>query len=331
MNFKKIFYIIIFSIVFGIAIIGSSHGETKSINVFVGNTKITVEVPPDFGVVKRNTSPELWQIAESWTAQSKELLALMVEGDAVDSQTKIGPALKKYLLVQVAKQFKNTKLSDSDFDQFKKDFKENEKKIEAKAKAKEAEEEDEEGDKEASIKKPIDPLTEFTRSTLSKPNSFPLGVFHETDSSIGTVDLLKQIVVVEDEKVPHLTAVATNILFLKGKMFYLYVLQEYESPTDSEWVEIMSEHWVNTTIELNQDKKKAKPKAGLTKAKKVDKKNLTQKKVGDIKIHFKNGRSLVCEKAWRDGDTVYVIVGGKEYAVGYSVSEIDMEKSVGIN
>ncbi len=45
---------------------------------------------------------------------------------------------------------------------------------------------------------------------------------------------------------------------------------------------------------------------------------------------FKNGRSLVCEKAWRDGNTVFVIGKGKKYAVGYSESEIDLEKSFGI-
>jgi len=327
MNFIKTFYLIISFIILCLGITGSAHGDGASIHVLIGGTKIAIEVPPGFVEVKPKTSPALWKIGKSWTSQTKELLALLVEKEAGDSSVKRSPALKQYLLVQVPRQFKNVNLSDSDFTQVKKDFKQNE--IPSGTAGKDEEEAiDEEDEAESeSIKPPKDPLSEFTSSIQLEPNSFPLGVFHETGSSIGSVDILKQIIVKEGEKAVYLTAVATNILFLKGKLFYMYVLKEYHSQSDSEWVEIMSEHWVNTTNEMNRDKKKPGPKPSLTKGKKGPKKDLSQKQVGDKKIYFRNGRSLNYEKVWREGTTIFVIVKGKDIAVGYSESEIDMEKS----
>ncbi len=323
MNFIKTFYLIIFYIILCFGIKGPSYGEGRSIYVLIGNTKIAIDVPPDFVEVQRNTSPELWKIAETWTSPTKELLALLVERDVIDSSTKKSMALKKYLLVQAPKQYKNTKLSENDFSKFKKDFKQNQNTLGTTDK-------DGEDDKDESIQDPKNSLTEFTNPKYLETGSFPLGFFHETANSIGNVVIIKQIIGERGEKAPYFTAVANNVVFLKGKLFYMYVLKEYRSQSDSEWVKIMSEHWVNTTIESNKDKKNAKPEPTRYKEKKGDKKDLYQKQAGDIKIFFKNGRSLVCDKVWRDGNTVFVIGKGKSYAVGYSESEIDMEKSFGI-
>ena len=319
MKFIKTFYVIIFFVILCFGIKGPSHGEERKIYVFVGGAKIAINVPPDFVEVQRKASPELWKIAETWTPQTKELLALIFERAVFDSSTEKPITLKKYLLVQTPKQNKDTKLSESDFIQFKKEFKQNEKTLGKKGK-------DEE---DKTIKDPRDPLSEFMNPKHLETGSFPLGFFHETANSIGNVVIIKQIKGGVGEKAPYFTAVANNILFLKGKLFYLYVLKEYHSQSDSDWVKIMSEHWVNTTIESNKDKKIVKPEPIRKKEKKGDKKDLVQKQVGDIKIFFKNGRTLDCEKIWREGNTVFVIGKGKKYAVGYSESEIDMEKSFG--
>jgi hypothetical protein len=332
MKFIKKFYLIIFCISLCFGIKGPSYGEERKISVFFGGTKIAINVPPDFVEVPRNTSPELWKIAESWTSNAKELLALIVEKDVIDLSTKKSTALKKYLLVQAPRQYKNVKLSDDDFGQFKKDFKQNqnttektEEKTEKKRKKKK--DKDETGE---SIKDPKDSLTEFKNPRHLETGSFPLGFFHETANSIGNVVIIKHIRGGVGEKAPYFTAVANNILFLKGKLFYLYVLKEYHSQSDSDWVKIMSEHWVNTTIESNKEKKIVKPKPIRKKENKGEKKDLSQKQGGDIKIFFKNGRSLDCEKVWREGNTVFVVGKGKKYAVGYSESEIDVEKSFGV-
>ena len=320
MKFIKTFYLIVFCISLCFGINGYSYGEERKIYVFVEGTKIAINVPPDYVEVQRKVSPGLWKIAESWTPQTKALLALIVERTVIGSSTEKPITLKKYLIVQAPKQNKNAEISEGDFSQFKKDFKQNEKTLGTKSK-------DEE---DKTIRDPRDPLSEFINPKHLETGSFPLGFFHETANSIGNVVIIKQIIGGVGEKAPYFTAVATNILFLKGKMFYLYVLKEYHSQSDSDWVKIMSEHWVNTTIESNKGKKIVKPEPIRKKEKKGDKKDLIQKQGGDFKIFFKNGRSLVCEKAWRDGNTVFVIGKGKKYAVGYPETEIDLEKSFGI-
>jgi Putative peptidoglycan binding domain len=47
------------------------------------------------------------------------------------------------------------------------------------------------------------------------------------------------------------------------------------------------------------------------------------------KIYFKNGKILVCEKAWKKGESIFVVCKGKQIAVGYPEKEIDMERSFG--
>ncbi len=44
-------------------------------------------------------------------------------------------------------------------------------------------------------------------------------------------------------------------------------------------------------------------------------------------VHFKNGREVLCDTAWKEGRTVFLVIHGKGYAVGYKEEEIDMKKS----
>lgn len=44
-------------------------------------------------------------------------------------------------------------------------------------------------------------------------------------------------------------------------------------------------------------------------------------------VYFKNGKELLCDKAWKEGVTVFLVIHGKMYAVGYKEEEIDMKKS----
>jgi len=44
-------------------------------------------------------------------------------------------------------------------------------------------------------------------------------------------------------------------------------------------------------------------------------------------IYFKNGKRLVCERAWRHGKNVFLQVHDKEIVVSYDENEIDMERS----
>jgi hypothetical protein len=44
-------------------------------------------------------------------------------------------------------------------------------------------------------------------------------------------------------------------------------------------------------------------------------------------VYFKNGRTLDCDYAWKDGNTVFVVVHGKKFAVGYDQGKIDVGKS----
>ena len=54
---------------------------------------------------------------------------------------------------------------------------------------------------------------------------------------------------------------------------------------------------------------------------------MTPKANGPGTVHFKNGRTLLCDRAWKDGNTVFLVVHGKGVAIGYEESGIDMERS----
>lgn len=44
-------------------------------------------------------------------------------------------------------------------------------------------------------------------------------------------------------------------------------------------------------------------------------------------IYLKWGQKLFCDYVWRDGDTIFVVVHGKKFAIGYAPNEIDMKRS----
>ncbi|NTV34796.1 MAG: trypsin-like peptidase domain-containing protein [Deltaproteobacteria bacterium] len=44
-------------------------------------------------------------------------------------------------------------------------------------------------------------------------------------------------------------------------------------------------------------------------------------------VYFKSGREVLCDAAWKEGPTVFLVLHGKGYAVGYKEEEIDMKKS----
>lgn len=44
-------------------------------------------------------------------------------------------------------------------------------------------------------------------------------------------------------------------------------------------------------------------------------------------VYFKNGKRLVCERAWSYGDNIFLVVQGKKTAISYDENEIDMRKS----
>jgi hypothetical protein len=46
-------------------------------------------------------------------------------------------------------------------------------------------------------------------------------------------------------------------------------------------------------------------------------------------VYFRNGREVLCDAAWKQGGTVFLVMHGKAYAVGYEENEIDLNKSFG--
>ena len=56
-----------------------------------------------------------------------------------------------------------------------------------------------------------------------------------------------------------------------------------------------------------------------------------QKPAGErsVTVYFKNGREVLCDAAWKEGRTLFLVMHGKGYAVGYDENEIDMRKSFG--
>ena len=46
-----------------------------------------------------------------------------------------------------------------------------------------------------------------------------------------------------------------------------------------------------------------------------------------FEVYFNNGKTFICDKAWQDGDTIYIVHHGKKFAIGYDKSEINMSKT----
>ena len=46
-------------------------------------------------------------------------------------------------------------------------------------------------------------------------------------------------------------------------------------------------------------------------------------------VYLKWGRKLRCDYVWREGDTIFVVVHGKKFAIGYDPKELDMQRSFG--
>jgi len=44
-------------------------------------------------------------------------------------------------------------------------------------------------------------------------------------------------------------------------------------------------------------------------------------------VYFKSGKTLLCDRAWRHGKTVFLVIHGKDFAVGYPESQIEMTRS----
>jgi Trypsin-like peptidase domain len=44
-------------------------------------------------------------------------------------------------------------------------------------------------------------------------------------------------------------------------------------------------------------------------------------------VYFKNGREVLCDAAWKEGQTVFLVMHEKKYAIGYQEEEIDMKRS----
>ncbi len=47
-----------------------------------------------------------------------------------------------------------------------------------------------------------------------------------------------------------------------------------------------------------------------------------------VTIYFKSGRKLVCDRAWKEGGTLFLVVHGRSFAVGYDEDLIDMGRSL---
>ena len=44
-------------------------------------------------------------------------------------------------------------------------------------------------------------------------------------------------------------------------------------------------------------------------------------------LYFKSGKTLVYDHVWKDGTTIYIVVKGKKFGIGYNENKINMEKS----
>jgi hypothetical protein len=49
--------------------------------------------------------------------------------------------------------------------------------------------------------------------------------------------------------------------------------------------------------------------------------------VGAGTVYFKSGKSIICEYAWIEGDSVYVVPTGKKFAISYDKAAIDTARS----
>lgn len=82
--------------------------------------------------------------------------------------------------------------------------------------------------------------------------SFPVDIFYETNNSLSPLFLDKQVYETDGKKEVNLIAYSPNILYIKGKLIYLYVCSEYNSEADIEWVKSMSKEWITSVMKSNK-------------------------------------------------------------------------------
>lgn len=47
-----------------------------------------------------------------------------------------------------------------------------------------------------------------------------------------------------------------------------------------------------------------------------------------LTVYFKSGKKVLCDRVWKHGDTIFLVVQGKRFAVGYDLDLIDAKKSL---
>jgi hypothetical protein len=47
-----------------------------------------------------------------------------------------------------------------------------------------------------------------------------------------------------------------------------------------------------------------------------------------LTVYFKSGKKVLCDLAWKEGGTLFLVVHGKRFAVGYDLDLIDMKRSL---
>ena len=48
-------------------------------------------------------------------------------------------------------------------------------------------------------------------------------------------------------------------------------------------------------------------------------------------VYFRDGKKLICDKAWEDGDKIFLVMHERQFAIGYDRNKIDMKRTFNIS
>lgn len=88
--------------------------------------------------------------------------------------------------------------------------------------------------------------------TMTPEDIGPIGVVDETPFSLTVAGLLSSRVRSGGRERVHVTAIATSLLLVRGKVIWLQVYSTFRTPKDIQWTKDASLDWIARTMQANQ-------------------------------------------------------------------------------
>lgn len=223
------------AIILALAFSGSHAAELD-----FGGTTITVPTPSGFARLTPDIQP-LYDVSMDMVASTNVRLATFVDENIIP-RALAGemPTFEKYINVETMLQLRSSKVTATDFSEFKRSYRQNIEETIAQLNLKLPE-------GMARISEDVSETLDLDVA-LSVSNMVPLPIHHESDRTMASSSIVKYGIVAEEQGKEITVTSTTTFVFLKGKLFFVYV---YGGPNDLDWTRSQAARWIDSIIAAN--------------------------------------------------------------------------------